>query len=147
MAKAPQPFSLPEEAKRSLKRMLSKGVHAARKLTRARILLKLDEGLGPKQIAQELGVHANTVLNVPNRANERSWKEAVEDHPRGGRPPEISGGARAEITALACSDPAKGRQRWTLRLLRDKAVEFDFVDEISHESVREILKKTGSSRT
>lgn len=152
MAKAPQPFSLPEEAKRSLKRMLSKGVHAARKLTRARILLKLDEGLGPKQIAQELGVHANTVLNVRNRANERSWKEAVEDHPRGGRPPEISGGARAEITALACSDPPKGdppkgRQRWTLRLLRDKAVEFGFVDEISHESVREILKKTGSSRT
>ena len=147
MAKAPQSFSLPEEARRSLKRTLSKGVHSARKLTRARILLKLDQGLGPKQIAQELGVHPNTVLNVRNRAKALGWKEAIEDHPRGGRPPEFSGEARAQITALACSEPPKGRDRWTLRLLADKAVEFGFVDEISHETVREILKKTDSSRT
>ena len=147
MAKAPQPFSLPDEAKRSLKRTLSKGIHSARKLTRARILLKLDEGLGPSQIARELGVHQNTVLNVRKKAKEHGWKHAIEDHPRGGRPPKISGEARAAITALACSDPPQGRARWTLRMLADKAVELGFTDEISYETVREILKKTRSNRT
>jgi transposase len=142
-----QPFSLPDEARRSLKRTLSKGVHAARKLTRARILLKLDQGLGPSQIAREVGVHPNTVINVRKRAIVRGWKEAIEEHPRGGRPPEVSGEARAKITALACSDPPLGRERWTLRLLADKSVELGYADEISYETIRRILKKTRSSRT
>lgn len=141
MAKPPQPFSLPEEAQYTLKGMLHKGVHPSRQLTRARILLKLDAGLGPTQIAREVDVHPNTVVNVRNRANERGWKGALEGQAGGGRPPEISGEARAQITALACSDPPQGHGRWTLRLLADKAVELDFVDSISHESVREILKK------
>jgi putative transposase len=147
MAKTPQPFSLPDEAIRSLKQTLSKGVHSTRLLTRARILLKLDEGLGPSQIAQEVGVHPNTVINVRKRANERGWENAIEDHPRGGRPPEVPGDARAAITALACSEPPTGHSQWSLRLLADKAVELGFTDEISHETVRRILKKTRSSRT
>ena len=130
-----------------MKRTLSKGVHSTRKLTRARILLGLDEGLGPSRIAREVGVHHNTVLNVRNRANERGWEEAIEDHPRGGRPQEVSGEARAAITALACSEPLPGHSQWSLRLLADKAVELGFADEISHETVRRILKKTRSSRT
>lgn len=147
MAKTPQPFSLPDEARRSLKRTLSKGVHSARKLTRVRILLKLDEGLGPAKIAQTLGVHSNTVLNVRNRANERGWKHAIEDHARAGRPQEVSAEARAKITALACAAPPAGHSQWSLRLLADKGVELGFVDQISHETVRRILKKTSSSRT
>lgn len=147
MARPPQAFSLPEEAKQTLKKILRKGVHSTRQLTRARILLKLDEGLGPTQIARETGVHFNTVLNVRTRANERGWRGAVEEQAGGGRPPEISGEARAQITALACSEAPPGRQRWTLRLLADKAVELGFVDSISYETIREILKKTSSSRT
>lgn len=147
MAQTRQPFALPEEAKRSLKETLRKGLHRAQKLTRARILLNLDEGLGPAQIAKDVGVHPNTVHNVRKRAKERGWQAAIEDQPRSGRPPEISGEARAHITALACSDPPQGHERWTLRLLADKAVELEFVDAISHETVREILKKTRSSRT
>lgn len=146
MAKTPRPFSLPEEAKCALKKMLRTGVHPTRQLTRARILLKLEAGLGPTAIARELDVHPNTVINVRGRAEKRGWKGAVEDRAGGGRPPEIPGTARARITALACSDPPEGRGRWTLRLLADKAVELGFVDSISHETVREILKKTGSSR-
>ncbi len=147
MAKSPQAFSLPDQAKRSLKALLKKGTHATRKLTRVRILLKLDQGLGPSQIARDLGVHPNTVCTVRNRANAQGWQAAIEEQRRTGRPAEVSGTARAQVTALACSDPPKGRHRWTLRLLADKAVEHGFVESISHETVREVLKKTSSNLT
>lgn len=142
MAKAPQPFSLPEEAKRSLNNLLKKGIHPARKLNRARILLKLDQGLGPAQVVREVGVCENTVYNVRKRANDHGWQIAIGEQPRSGRPAEISGKARVQITALACSDPPTGYAQWSLRLLADRSVELGYVASISHESVREILKKT-----
>ena len=126
--------------------MLSGGVHSARKLRRARILLRLHQGAGPSQIAREVGVHVNTVYNVRRKAT-ASWQRALEEEHRSGRPPEIPGEARAQITALACSDAPKGYDRWTLRLLADKAVEQGFVEEISHQTVKRLLKKTNSSRT
>jgi len=146
MAKAPQPFSLPEEAKHSLNNLLKKGIHPARKLNRARILLKLDQGLGPAQVVREVGVCENTVYNVRKRANDQGWQAAIDEQPRSGRPAEISGKARVQITALACSDPPTGHAQWSLRLLADRSVELGYVASISHESVREILKKTSSSR-
>ncbi len=147
MPKPPKPFSLPDEARRELKRMLNKGTHPARKLTRARILLKLDQGQRPLHIARELDVCQNTVYNARNKAETLGWQAAIGERPRSGRPPVFSGEARAQITALACSDPPPGHSQWSLRLLADKAVELGFVDEISHTSVAEILKKTNSSRT
>lgn len=147
MAKAPKPFSLPEEAKRSLNRMLKKGIHPARRLTRARILLKLDQGARPLHIARELDVCENTVYNVRGKAEAQGWQAAIAEEARSGRPKQISAEARAQITALACSTPPTGHSQWSLRLLADKAVEFGFAREISHVSVREILKKTCSSRT
>ena len=147
MAKAPQPFSLPEEGRRSLTTMLKKGIHRARKLNRARVLLKLDEGLGPAQAARETGVGEATVYRLRDKAERQGWARAIEEEARSGRPAEIAAPARAQITALACSKPPQGHARWTLRLLRDKAIELGFVDSISHEGVREILKKTRSSRT
>ena len=147
MPKAPKPFSLPEEAKRSLNRMRKKGIHPARKLTRARILLRLDQGRRPRHIAQELGVAEGTVYNVRTKAEAQGWQAALEEAARSGRPQEIPAEARAQITVLACSKPPTGRGQWSLRLLADKAVELGFVDAISHQAVREILKKTSSSRT
>ena len=91
--------------------------------------------------------YTGTVYNVRNKANKQGWQEALEEQPRQGRPPEISGEARAEITALACADPPEGYARWSFRLLADRAVEFGFVASISHEAVREILKKTSSNPT
>jgi len=146
MGPQPQPFTLPDEARRALTDLLNKGIHRARKLNRARILLKLDQGLGPTQVAREVEVSTGTVYNVRNKAHGLGWKAALEDQPRSGRPPEISGQAKAKITTLACSSPPAGHARWTFRLLADRAVELDFVEHISHEWVRELLKKTNSSR-
>jgi hypothetical protein len=74
-------------------------------------------------------------------------ESAIEERPRSGKPPKFSGKQQAKITALACSTPPEGRSRWTLRLLADKVVELELVDDISHKSVGEILKKTNSSLT
>lgn len=142
MARKAEPFSLPEEARRSLKELLHKGVHASRVLNRARVLLKLDEGLGPSQIAREVSVNLGTVRNIRIKANQLGWQAALAEPKRDGRPPRIAADAKAKITALACSDPPKGHERWTLRLLADRAVELEYVDSISHEGVREILQKT-----
>ncbi len=147
MSKAPQAFSLPKAAIRSLKELLHKGVHASRVLNRARILLKLDEGLGPRQVSQEVGVGEATVYTIRNKATRQGWEVAIAEPRRSGRGARIAGDVKAKITALACSDPPKGHARWTLRLLADRAVELEYIDSISHEGVREILKKTSSSRT
>jgi hypothetical protein len=72
---------------------------------------------------------------------------ALHDKPRSGKPVSINGTARAKLTALACSAAPAGHARWTLRLLADKAVEFGFVEAISHNTVKAVLKKTLSSRT
>ena len=67
--------------------------------------------------------------------------EFLEDKPRSGRPKKFDGKVRAEVTAVACSKPPVGYQRWSLRLLSDRIVELEIVDKISHTDVGRILKK------
>ena len=122
--------------------MIHKGQHAARTLNRARILIKLDQGLKPEQVAEHVGVCRATVYNTRKKAREHGWKKAIEEPKRSGRPRRITAQERARVTALACSDPPEGRSRWTLRLLADRAVALGYVDSISHDSVKRILKKT-----
>ena len=55
---------------------------------------------------------------------------------------KIDGDVEAHIVQLACSEVPDGYNKWTLRLLADKAVELEIIPEISHESVRQVLKKT-----
>jgi hypothetical protein len=66
----------------------------------------------------------------------------LADQPRPGRPIKISGEQRAKITALACSEPPEGYERWNLRLLANKVVELGYCEHISHTEVADILKKT-----
>lgn len=87
MGRKQQPFSLPEEARRSLKELLHKGVHASRVLNRARILLKLDEGQGPLQVSKEVSVGVATVYKTRNKANEKGWEVAIAEPKRSGRGP------------------------------------------------------------
>ncbi len=67
---------------------------------------------------------------------------ALEELSRSGRPLKFNGYQRAQVTALACSDPPEGHSQWSLRLLADHLVELDVIDDISHETVGRILKKT-----
>ena len=98
-------------------------------------------------MAAALQAGVATVFNIKRRYLSEGLATALHDKPRSGKPARISGESRARITALACSQAPEGHARWTLRLLADKAVELGFVESISHNTVKEVLKKTASSRT
>jgi transposase len=135
-----------------LNRLTLSGTVAVRKLNRAKILLLADESRESgqqtdKTIADKLDVSPATVERTRRRYVETDLKRTLDEKPRSGRPPIISGETRAQITALACSTPPEGFGQWSLRLLADKAVELHFIETISHESVGTILKKTWLNRT
>lgn len=113
---------------------------------RARALLALDEGATLVSTAALVEVNYNCVSHWTKRYVQEGLA-LLEDKPRSGRPPYFAGTQRAKITALACSTPPEGHARWSVRLLQDKAVELDYVEAISHDTVHQILKKTNSSRT
>ena len=145
MARKPQLIKLSANELRSLKTSLTKGATSARIQTRARILDLLHRQHAPVDISTVLGVGIATVFNIKRRYLAEGLDAALHDKPRSGQPCRIDGTARAKITALACSAAPTGHARWTLRLLADKAIELGFCENISHSTVQEVLKKTGSS--
>jgi hypothetical protein len=90
-----------------------------------------------------LGLSRQTVFNVKRRNLNEGFDSALQDRPRSGKLPRISGEVRARSTALACSAAPEGHARWILRLLAYRAVTLGFVELVSHNAVRQILKKTG----
>jgi transposase len=147
MARTAQPIKLRKNEPRSLTTIIKRGTTTARTQTRARILDLLHRQQHPEEIASLLQVSLQTVFNVKRRYLENGFDAALFDRPRSGRPVRIGGAQRAKITALACSEPPEGHARWSLRLLADKAVELRLCEAVSHNAVKEILKKTNSSRT
>ena len=124
-----------------LEALLSKGQLKAREFKRAMGLLELDRGKTIQAVSETLGVARITLRNWRQRYQQEGLA-MLKDKPRPGRPIEIDGGQRAQVTALACSDAPTGHQRWTLRLLADKMVELNYSEHMSHTQVGQILKKT-----
>lgn len=124
-----------------LEGLLKKGSLKVKIFKRAKGLLFLNEGKSSIEIGQLLGVGYQTVSRWRSNYQALGLK-SLEDKVRSGRPIVISGDQRAKITALACSEPPLGYDRWSLRLLSDKAVELGYVESLSHTQVRKILKKT-----
>ena len=140
------PVKLSEQERADLNRLTLQGRTQVRKFNRAKILLLADEnqsrgGKIDKEIAEKLDTSPATVARIRRRYVEGGLESALNEKSRSGRPPEISGATRAQITALACSTPPEGFGQWSLRLLADKAVELEFIETISHETVGTILKK------
>jgi transposase len=134
-------INLTEEEREELVRLTTTGRHAARKVMRARILLKADEGLKDKQIAEHLDVSVRTIEFVRKRCALEGISATLTPKKRPPGKPKLDGEGEARLVQIACSTPPDGRQRWTLHLLADKLVELDVVDSISHEAVRQHLKK------
>ena len=147
MARTAQPIKLRTTELRSLTTIIKRGTTRARTQTRARILDLLHRKQHPDEIAALLQVSLQTIFNVKRRYLSAGFDAALFDEPRSGRPVRIDGTQRAQITALACSAPPEGHARWSLRLLADKAVELRLCETLSHNAVKEILKKTNSNRT
>jgi len=137
---------LSEADRTYLENLIKKGSLLAKSYKRALALLELDRGRTFTDVAESVGVVKQTTSTWAEKYKE-SGLEFLTDKPRPGRPTVIDGLQRAKITALACSDPPEGYERWSLRLLADKAVELKLVESISYGEVRLILKKTNSSHT
>ena len=143
--------TLTPEERRMLQEMLSRGKAAARKLMHARILLKADVAAGgpgwnDEAIVEALEVGRATVERVRKEFVEEGLEAALERRkPRRQYRRKLDGDGEAHLVALACQKPPEGRSRWTLRLLADRMVQLEYVDEISYQTVRRTLKKTNSS--
>jgi transposase len=143
--------TLTPEERRMLQEMLSRGKAAARKLMHARILLKADvaadgPGWNDEAIVEALEVGRATVERVRKEFVEEGLEAALERHkPRRQYRRKLDGDGEAHLIALACQKPPEGRRRWTLKLLADRMVQLEYVDEISYQTVRRTLKKTNLS--
>jgi len=139
--------TLTEEECESLQKMISTGKAAARKLARARVLLAYDgrdrqPGLFDEGVAVRIEVSCATVQRVRKVFITEGLEAALNARrPRQTRPAVFDGGSEATLIALACSDPSEGRSRWTMRLLAERLVELEVFDSVSHETVRQVLKK------
>ena len=133
---------LSEEERTRLETLIRKGKNSARKQTRARILLKANAGMPSREIEQVLDVSDEIVYRARQRFVEEGLEAALNDRPRPGARPKLTDKQCAHLIAVACSDAPDGHGHWTLRLLTDKAVELGFAESLSHEAVRDVLKKT-----
>ncbi len=149
------PVILSETEREELKQLIAAGTAPARKLTHARILLKADQSPeGPGWVDEAIAEAVETSQPTVSRVRKRYFEEGLEAA-LNRRPPnreyrrKLDGEQEARLIALACSEPPEGQARWSLRLLADKLVELEVVEEeVSYqETVRRILKKTPSSRT
>lgn len=118
-----------------------KGEIGARKMKRAQILLKADEGWKDADIIKALNTSRSTVERTRKRLVEGGLDQALNEDPRPGQRTKLAGKAEAHLVALACSEAPGGREHWPLRLLADKLVELGVVESISHETIRQTLKK------
>ena len=143
---------LSEEQRAELRGLVGSGTAPARMLTRARILLKADHGEGgagwsDAAIVGALDVNPSTVLRVRRRfVAEGLAATLARKRPDRVYERALDGAQEAHLIALACSEAPDGADRWSLRLLADELVRLEVVETISHETVRQTLKKTSSSR-
>lgn len=139
--------ALTAEERQYLEQFTTTGKHAAYQINHARILLKADRiqpggSWRDTEIKTALDLSLRTIERVRKRFVEDGMEAALKSRPGAGRNRAVTGEVEAHLIALRCGDVPSGQGRWTLRLLADRMVELDYVEHISYESVRQVLKKT-----
>jgi transposase len=124
-----------------LEALISKGSMKVRKQKRIQALLYLDDGKSFQTVSGLLKVTYQTVSKWAEKYKE-SKLSFLEEQPRSGRPVKFDGSDRSKVTALACSEAPQGHSQWSLRLLADRLVELEMIEDISYSTVGLILKKT-----
>ena len=145
MAAIKYKVALTESERSRLNAVSQRGKASVRTVKRALALLKADEGLRDREIADVLLVNAATVARSRKRYVEEGLESAINDRPRPGRERKLDGRQEAHLIAFACSTAPAGHTHWTLQLLAGKVVELEFAESISLETVRQMLKKTNSN--
>jgi len=139
--------SLSEAERQSLEQLVRTGEKSASTMNHAWILLKADSqqpsgSWRDQDIKEALDISIRTIGRVRQRFVEEGLEAALKPRPGQGRKPKLDGEVEAHLVALRCSEPPDGQGRWTLRLLASRMVELEYVEQLSHESVRQVLKKT-----
>jgi transposase len=143
--------TLSKTEREELKAIVAKGKHSSLQFRNACILLNCDEGnfgqkLSNKQIAQVLQVNSKTVERLKERFVEEGFDACVDRKPYPFKQkPKTDGDFEAHLIAISCSKSPKGYARWSLRMLANKMVELNYSEKVSHETVRQVLKKTNLS--
>jgi transposase len=140
--------TLTEKEREELLSITKGGTHTSKKVIHALILLNCDEGsfsdkVNNKDVARILKIGERTIDRLKKKFVEEGYEAALENRPTTrvyNR--KADGDFEAHLVALSCSKAPEGFSRWSLRLLADKMVELQYVDEISYETVRRVLKKT-----
>jgi len=144
--------TLTQSEREELEAIKAKGSHRSQKVLNALILLNCDQG--DYQPDRSTNQQISTILGISDRKINRVKKKFIEEGfevALGGKKAErvykkkVDGDLEARIIATSCSEPPDGFSRWSLRMLADRMVELDYVDELSHETVRQVLKKTKSN--
>lgn len=145
-------MTLTEDEREVLGKLTSKGKHKSQRILNALILLGCD--VGEFQTKRSTNEEMARVLNISMKKIDRVKRRFVEEGldvalngSKGGRiyAKKADGDFEAHLVALSCTDPPEGFARWSLRLLADRVAELEYIDSVSHETVRRILKKTKSS--
>ncbi len=152
MPKIKYRLSLTAQEREELETIVRKGKHSSQKVLNALILLNCDEQaptprtLKEQQIADVLNISAMKLHRVKQRFVDEGLEVALNGH-KGIRTYEkkADGEFEAHLVALSCSTPPPGHARWSLRLLADKVVELQYIDSVSYETIRRVLKKTNSN--
>lgn len=133
---------LSPEERDYLQGMISSGKHSAKKILRARVLLKADDSWPDRKIAEALEIHVITIERMRQQFVKEGFESFMTQRKSGRKYlRKLDGKQEAQLTTIACSQPPEGRARWTLRLLADRMVQLDYIDSVSHETVRQVLKK------
>lgn len=140
--------TLTKQEREELLSLTRGGKHSSKKVIHALILLNCDEGkfsekVNNEEITRVLKIGSRTIDRVKKKFVEQGFEAALENSPTTRvYDKKTDGDAEAHLIALSCSKPPKGFSRWSLRLLADKMVELEYVEDISYETVRRVLKKT-----
>ena len=134
---------LQEEERQDLNRIIRSGKHSARKIRWAHVLLKADDGWKDQKISEAMDISLPTVQRIRQRFVEKGLDVALGARSHQPRPylQRLDGEQEAKLIALACSQAPEGYTRWSLRLLAEKVVELQIVEQVSYQTVRRVLKK------
>ena len=144
--------TLTKKEREELKAIVNKGKHSSMQYRNACILLNCDGGqygkkISNDQIAQVLQINSKTVERLKQRFVEDGFEACMDRKPYPAKQKLIADGDfEAHLIAISCSKCPEGYARWSLRMLADKMVELNYAERVSHETVRQVLKKTNLSR-
>ena len=145
IARLASPLHLPLSDLSALRATVKKGTRRSRTITRANALLLMGAGGRAAAVQTQVGISSAQYHRIKRRYLAGGLAEALVECPRSGQPLKVTPALEAHITRLACSETPAGAARWTLSLLNETLVSLEYIDKISNESIRQVLKKANSN--